>query len=66
MTVTVNGQQHDLAVPATVADVVAGFAQAPTGVAVACNGEIVPRSAWSTTPIRSGDRVEILTAVAGG
>jgi sulfur carrier protein len=35
-------------------------------VAVAINGEVLPRSLWSQTEIRAGDRVEIVRAVGGG
>ncbi|MCS6770196.1 MAG: sulfur carrier protein ThiS [Candidatus Caldarchaeum sp.] len=36
------------------------------GVAVAVNGEVVHRKAWKTHVIKPEDRVEIVTAVAGG
>lgn len=36
------------------------------GVAVAVNGDVVPRSQWSSTPIPDESNVEIVTAVAGG
>lgn len=36
------------------------------GLAVAVNGEVIPRSLWAGTTLDQGDRVEILTAVAGG
>jgi thiamine biosynthesis protein ThiS len=36
------------------------------GIAVAVNGEVVPRSAWAGHALRDGDRVEILTAAQGG
>ena len=35
-------------------------------VAVARNGEVVPRSAWETTRLADGDAVEVLAPVAGG
>jgi sulfur carrier protein len=35
-------------------------------VAVARNGEVVPRSAWPHTRVDAGDRIEIVTAAAGG
>ncbi|WP_417233476.1 sulfur carrier protein ThiS [Arthrobacter sp.] len=38
----------------------------PRGVAVAVNGEVVPRSAWAGTPLAAGDHVELLSAVQGG
>jgi sulfur carrier protein len=36
------------------------------GVAVAVNGDVVPRSAWPDLPLRDGDTIEVLTAVPGG
>jgi sulfur carrier protein len=36
------------------------------GVAVAVNGEVVPRSEWPASSLAAGARVEIVTAAAGG
>jgi thiazole synthase len=36
------------------------------GLAVALDGEVVPRSEWSRTPLREGQRVEVLAAIQGG
>lgn len=36
------------------------------GTAVALDGDVVPRSEWSSTKLASGARVDILTAVQGG
>ncbi len=63
---TVNGTASDLAPGTTVADLVASWCPTPRGVAVAVNGEVVPRSAWTATSIGPGDAVEIVTAAAGG
>lgn len=38
----------------------------PTGVAVAVNGAVVPRTQWPTTVLQPGDRIEIVGAVQGG
>lgn len=64
--VAINGDPQELRVGTTVADVVGVWCPSPDGIAVACNGEVVPRSAWATTVIEGGDRVEIVTAAAGG
>lgn len=63
---TVNGAPHDVTPGTTVADLVARWCTSPRGVAVAVNGEVVPRSTWGATPIAMGDTVEIVTAAAGG
>jgi thiazole synthase len=36
------------------------------GVAVALDGEVVPRSDWKSTPLAEGRRVEVLAAIQGG
>jgi sulfur carrier protein len=38
----------------------------PRGVAVALDGEVVPRGSWATTPLHEGQAVEVLRAVQGG
>ncbi|MFL9828826.1 sulfur carrier protein ThiS [Rhodoplanes sp. SY1] len=35
-------------------------------MAVAVNGRVVPRTAWGTTALASGDAVEIVRARPGG
>lgn len=68
MTVTVNGAAMDLGELATVVDAVTAAgkdADSARGVAVAVNGEVVPRGEWSRK-LADGDKVEVLTAVAGG
>jgi sulfur carrier protein len=35
-------------------------------VAVAVNGEVVPRSRWTETALADGDSVEVLSAAQGG
>ena len=43
-----------------------GLDTAGRGLAVARNGEIVPRAAWETTTLAPDDRIEIVGAVQGG
>lgn len=62
----VNGTSWDGGPEATVADAVAAWCASPRGVAVAVNGTVVPRSLWAGTVLAPGDRVEIVTAAAGG
>jgi len=66
MDVMVNGTEERMEASATVADVVVRFCHSPDGIAVARNGEVVPRSAWARTALGAGDRLEIVTAAAGG
>jgi sulfur carrier protein len=68
MSVLVNGTTRELATGTLVADVVGELTGGtpPRGVAVAVNGEVVPRAEWAATALRDGDSVEVLTAVQGG
>jgi sulfur carrier protein len=68
MIVAVNGSATELPDGATVAGVLAelGVPEVARGVAVAVQGEVVPRGEWVTTPVRDGDRVEVLSAIQGG
>jgi sulfur carrier protein len=66
MLVTVNGAADDLPAGTSVNDVVASIGRGRSGMAVAVNDEVVPRSRWSTVELVDGDRVEILTAAQGG
>ncbi|HEV2428122.1 MAG TPA: sulfur carrier protein ThiS [Acidimicrobiales bacterium] len=50
----------------TVADLVVRLGAPTKGVAVALDGEVVPRSAWESTAVVDGASVEVLTAAAGG
>ncbi|MFZ1925967.1 MAG: sulfur carrier protein ThiS [Solirubrobacteraceae bacterium] len=36
------------------------------GIAVAVDGEVVPRAGWSSFAVPDGARVEVLTAMQGG
>lgn len=66
--ITVNGEPRDLPAGTPVVAVVSELVGSPAvrGVAVAVNGEVVPRTAWATTAVGPGDRVEVLTATQGG
>jgi sulfur carrier protein len=69
MTVVVlNGERRELGESATVAAAVrlAGAPEGGRGVAVALDGEVVPRGAWTTTEVHEGQELEVLHAVQGG
>jgi sulfur carrier protein len=64
--VTINGQPAEVTDGWTVGDLVRERADEQRKVAVARNGEVVPRSAWDATPLSTGDSLEVLAPVAGG
>jgi sulfur carrier protein len=64
--VTLNGEPRELPAGATVATVVRELGADGRGVAVALDGEVVPRAEWGTTEVREGQQLEVLRAVQGG
>jgi thiazole synthase len=68
MKIELNGAPRELAEPATLADAVreSGAGEGARGVAVALDGEVVPRAGWERMPLREGQSVEVLAAIQGG
>jgi sulfur carrier protein len=66
MKARVNGVERELADGATVADLLRLLEIPGNGVAVALNGEVVPRAEHPRTVLADGADVEVLTAVQGG
>lgn len=66
--IELNGRPAELADGATAGDAVAEAGADPDrrGVAVAVDGEVVPRSEWDGTQLAEGAKVEVLAAVQGG
>jgi len=63
--ITVNGEPRELS--GTVDDLLDALGvEVRRGMAVAVDAEVVPKSAWSTTRVQDGARVEIVAAVQGG
>ena len=68
MTIELNGERVELGERATLIDAVerAGVADERRGVAVAVDGEVVPRAEWEATALRPGQSVEVVRAIGGG
>ena len=68
MKVLLNGEPRALPDSAVLGDAVAASGAEPQGrgVAVAVDGEVVPRGEWATTEVRDGQELEVLRAVQGG
>ena len=67
LTVRLNGAEETIE-PATLIDLLRarGIDPAARGVAVAVNGAVVRRAAWTTTEIKAGDAIEIVRPFSGG
>lgn len=68
MTIWLNGEQRDLAPGTSLTAAVqsAGAEPGMRGIAVAIDGEVVPRAEWDHTVVADGQRIEVVQAVQGG
>ena len=65
MRVIVNGEPRDIA--ATSVDALLGELEYEgTHFAIALNYDVLPKSKWAQTPIKTGDEIEIITPRQGG
>ena len=65
-TLLVNGKERPLPRPASVRGALIALGLDSKPVAVEVNGRIVRRARHAATPLRPGDRIEIVTFVGGG
>ncbi|GJD87915.1 MULTISPECIES: sulfur carrier protein ThiS [Methylobacterium] len=70
MSILVNGEPREHAAETVAAvfraEAVESGIESPEGVAIALNGRVVRRRDWEATPVRDGDRIEIVRAMQGG
>jgi sulfur carrier protein len=66
MRAIINGHTRDIDPGTTVEAVVAALTSADSGIAVALNDDVVPRTEWSSTTLGEDDRLDVVTAVQGG
>jgi sulfur carrier protein len=65
MNLIINGETQSHSAE-TLSALVEGLGMKPDRVAIELNREIVPREQWPQTPLRDGDRLEIVHFVGGG
>jgi len=66
MKLTVNGKPMEADPGITVEALLARLGLPPRRLAVAVNGEVLPRSEHPAQFLREGDEIEVIQAVAGG
>ena len=66
MTITLNGDKHDLAAPLSVSELLQQLEIDARRVAVELNLTVVKKSAYESSVIKDGDEVEIVNFVGGG
>jgi sulfur carrier protein len=66
--IVLNGQRSDVSAGESIEAVLArlGLETDARGVAVAVDGEVVPRALWQSFTVGEDARVEVLTAMQGG
>jgi sulfur carrier protein len=65
MRVTVNGEEREIN-SAHVDALLGELDYEGTHFAIALNYDVVPKSRWAETPLRTGDEIEIITPRQGG
>ena len=66
ISIVVNGEKRETKPGAMVADLLVTLGLDSGRVAIERNLEILPRPAWTETPVQPGDRYEIVQFVGGG
>jgi sulfur carrier protein len=66
MRIEINGRAREIDGPQSVGEIVDGEVADRRGVAVAVDGEVLPRTAWDDSLVTDGTRLEIVGAVQGG
>jgi len=66
MQIEVNGEQREVAVETSIAELLAQLELDPRYLAVERNLQLVPRTEHAETQLADGDRLEVVTLVGGG
>ena len=66
MTITLNGDKHELGAPVTVTELLSRLDIDARRVAVELNLAVVKKTAYDSSVIKDGDEVEIVNFVGGG
>lgn len=64
--IRINGEEKEIEGEIALADLLSRLELEPARVAVELNLGVVPRERYAQTPVKSGDRLEIVTFVGGG
>jgi thiamine biosynthesis protein ThiS len=66
ITVTINGEQRDVAAGGTITDLLRDLDLHPQLIVVEYNREILDRGLYASTQVRAGDTFELVHFVGGG
>jgi sulfur carrier protein len=63
---SVNNESHEIATDTALSTALTGWGYSDSKIAVAINGEFVPRSTYSERLLKQGDLIDIVKPVGGG
>ena len=66
ITIIVNGEPRPVRAGSTAAELIESLGLSGRPMAVELNEIVVPRARLADSPLRNGDRIEIVTLVGGG
>lgn len=66
MRLTINGESRETPALATLAELAEWLGLPAFGSAIELNGEVVPKSLHGQSPLKEGDRLEVVRLVGGG
>jgi sulfur carrier protein len=66
MRLTINGQPREAPALATLAELAEWLGLPAFGSAIEWNGAVVPKAQYGQTPLKEGDRLEVVRLVGGG
>jgi sulfur carrier protein len=67
MTITINNKQVEVVAQEVLQQIVFDqMGEDPKGIAVAVNGQVIPKDSWTETKIKENDELLIIKATQGG
>jgi sulfur carrier protein len=67
MEITVNQQSYSVSQTCSLQQMIASVLLQPTsGIAIAVNQEIIPKSSWDSYALQPGDNITVIKATQGG
>lgn len=66
MTLTINGEVREFSSVENLSDLITHMGMKADRVAIELNRELVSRNRWGATPVKDGDKLEIVHFVGGG
>lgn len=66
ITISINSEQKKIPRETLLSDAIIQWGFGETKIAVAINGEFVPRSTYTQRPLIDGDKIDIVKPIGGG